>query len=703
LLRSQSLTADLAGVASGLLFVLALPPFHFSPLAWGLALPLLLVCVHRSPTEALVAAYAFGVVASSQAVYGVFAYDPLVALFVQLVCPLWIVLPVALWLWCRRSPLSKGSLLLVPFFWVTSDLLFIEVFSLPMDTSTTLARDLGAVQFASILGAAGLTFMMVLTGVLATFGITAFHNNKPKPGWGWLVIALAVPVSLHLLGHAVWLHESDDPCSVEAQLAQPVIPISQSGNSWRDPAQKIKIRNTVWRYLDEAAKTPAQVFIWPEGSSGLTNFRVQQEANPFVDYARNTHKHLFITATDIDHQGQRFNALFGIRPTGLISRYDKTKLVPLAEKGTVAGSSPAVAPTDFGTVGLGICFEVCFPDHMRQAAEYGVTFLLVSTSDMGFGISSMPELHLAESIIRAVENRRSVLHAANGGPSAIIDPYGRLLIKTRFLEPALLQGCVPGPADASVFSAGGYLFRYLCVLVSVIGFILASLRRFKQRPEKTSVESVALGSLALGLVSGVLVSMVMVAISAWLTSQQAAKTLTVKDIVASLQPTLPTTVPGRNRYASPNHMSVTTLVHIASYYGVEVTADELLKDEERFSSFLTLQDMAQAARDVGLEAELLELHLDQLAQEVMPLIISIGSLNGRYAVLYSIDDDGTPLLFDPLLGLGPAAAEAFTKIFNGKALRVHPPVKAFVSAGGSVQTQPGPWPIYQFYAEQDRD
>ena len=63
----------------------------------------------------------------------------------------------------------------------------------------------------------------------------------------------------------------------------------------------------------------------------------------------------------------------------------------------------------------------------RPFVQQGAKLLVNMTNDAWFKESKAAILHLASSLFRAVENRRTLIRSANTGVSGVIDPYGRIL------------------------------------------------------------------------------------------------------------------------------------------------------------------------------------------------------------------------------------------------------------------------------------
>ena len=139
-------------------------------------------------------------------------------------------------------------------------------------------------------------------------------------------------------------------------------------------------------------------------------------------------------------------SLFTFNSKGeIVSRYDKSKLVPLGEyipfegilggiiqrlspldAHQVPGSANQIFDTPFGRAIASICYESAFPEQFRRQAAVGGQFILSSSNDAHY-TASMPFQHHAQDIMRAIETDRWSTRATNTGYSGFIDPHGRTL------------------------------------------------------------------------------------------------------------------------------------------------------------------------------------------------------------------------------------------------------------------------------------
>lgn len=143
-----------------------------------------------------------------------------------------------------------------------------------------------------------------------------------------------------------------------------------------------------------------------------------------------------------------FNSAFLFDARGIAATYRKRHLVPFGEYIPFESKLPILkrlAPAGFscepgdgtavfevrtpkGTFKVGslICFEDAFPSLARTSVRDGADILATLANDSWFCGSSEAEQHLAQAVLRCIENGRPMMRATNRGVSALIDRHGRV-------------------------------------------------------------------------------------------------------------------------------------------------------------------------------------------------------------------------------------------------------------------------------------
>lgn len=126
-----------------------------------------------------------------------------------------------------------------------------------------------------------------------------------------------------------------------------------------------------------------------------------------------------------------------------------------------------------------ICYEVVYPNLARDAVRSGSQLLTTITNDAWFGRSSAPWQHFEMASLRAIEQGRYLVRAANTGISGIVDPYGRVLARSRLFEPALLVGDVRFLGGFTFYARTGDVFVYACALATLVALVATRRRKVR--------------------------------------------------------------------------------------------------------------------------------------------------------------------------------------------------------------------------------
>jgi apolipoprotein N-acyltransferase len=145
-----------------------------------------------------------------------------------------------------------------------------------------------------------------------------------------------------------------------------------------------------------------------------------------------------------------------------------------------AGSRYAPLPTAAGPAATFVCYEAVFPDLVRRLAR-GAGFLVNLTNDAWFGRSAAPEQHLAMAAVRAVENHRYLVRAANTGISAFVDPFGRIVARAPVERSTVLVETIGTRRGLTPYARSGDVLAAGCAILTLLQAV--ALRTLFRRTE----------------------------------------------------------------------------------------------------------------------------------------------------------------------------------------------------------------------------
>ena len=151
--------------------------------------------------------------------------------------------------------------------------------------------------------------------------------------------------------------------------------------------------------------------------------------------------------------------------------------------GLLAGRREAVLlPVGGHLVSTAICYEVVYPEPgPRSSSRSGSELLTTITNDAWFGRSSAPYQHFEQASMRAIEEGRYLVRAANTGISGIVDPYGRVLQRSNMFESAVMVEDVRFLTDATIYSRIGDVVGWLSVALTLRALLAARDRDSRRR------------------------------------------------------------------------------------------------------------------------------------------------------------------------------------------------------------------------------
>jgi apolipoprotein N-acyltransferase len=405
----------------------------------------------------------------------------------------------------RRIVVKFGppALMAAPLVWVATELGRTHVFGgFPwVLLGYSQASVLPIAQLASVFGVYGVSALVtsVSTG-LAVFGLSVGKSSAGvgrHARYGPLLAPFALVTAIAVWGSARvaaadWTRAGQP---VRVGLIQGNVDQAQK---W-DPARAMKIFGDYLRMTRQAIAEGAQVVIWPESSTPFLFEENRPEAEQVRAIARQAGVPILLGSDEMEHgpPEKYYNSAFLVRADGTTAgAYRKIHLVPFGEYVPLRkllffaaplvqaipgdfspGDSAVLLPVNGHLVSTAICYEIVYPALVRRFVSGGSELLTTITNDAWFGRTSAPYQHFAQASMRAIENGRYLVRSANTGISGVVDPYGRVVARSRIFEQAVIVSTARFLQTSTFYARHGDVFAYASVVMSVAMLVFAPASR----------------------------------------------------------------------------------------------------------------------------------------------------------------------------------------------------------------------------------
>jgi apolipoprotein N-acyltransferase len=357
---------------------------------------------------------------------------------------------------------------------------------------------LAVIQIAEFTGVYGVSAWIVLVNAGLFIILRSLYGDEARVKLRLPIGIILLFISSIFLGYGFFdlsrstntENQKVDVALIQGNIAQHL--------KW-DRAYRDQVINIYKRLTLETAKTQPDLIVWPEAVTPFYFSLDIQRSQQVVDIIKRSGSPLLLGSPFLKYEMGKpklLNSAFFLSEEGEIKeRYDKIHLVPFGEfvpfedllwfvnkmatgvSDFRRGDEPKVftlplkerKDTKFG---VSICFEIVFPELVRQPVKRGAQFLINITNDAWFGKSAASYQHIDMAAMRAVENNVPIVRAANTGITGMIDANGRILKATEiFVEEALLTTIHPSTTPITIYSRFGDIFSFACI----VGMIFISL------------------------------------------------------------------------------------------------------------------------------------------------------------------------------------------------------------------------------------
>ena len=359
-----------------------------------------------------------------------------------------------------------------------------------------------AIQYAEYTGVYGVSFWIVAVNALV-YGLLHERDNTRwrwrlsavslvalcgPPLYGWTVLAASAPTD----------QNRADEGAVRVGLVQNNLGLAKWG-----PGGLERSFESLERLSRTVASAPEQVdlLVWPETALPCYLTLRPQCRSRVQNLVAELGTPILTGASNLELSTREpYNAAFLV-PDAVTEpvAYAKMHLVPFGERTPFRDSIPFLRDIDWtaltGDLGPAefargserttfqlrasgapfsvlICFESVFPDFVRRSVVEGAELLINITNDSWFGRTAGPYQHAQLTVMRAVENRRSIARCATSGISLFVDAYGRTFERTPIFEEAVAIRALPRSRIITFYTRHGDWFPQLnAALAAVLLFL----------------------------------------------------------------------------------------------------------------------------------------------------------------------------------------------------------------------------------------
>ncbi len=484
--------------------IFAFPPFNTGFIALVALVPFFFFAEGKNLKELFRAGYLVGLIWSAGTIFWI-GHATIIGVIGAII---WISFYFAffalLYGWILEK-IGNTAIWTAPFIWVSLELLAsVGSMAFPWNSlANTQTHYPMLIQYISVTGMYGISLWIVFFNVVVFSLIKNLrHKKKVIIFISLIIILIVLPLLYNLLINRKEFNGNE---KVKISLIQ--------GNI--DPYKKwtsgfIYENFYIYRHLTlKAAQMSPDLIVWPE-TAAPCYLRTNNYYRNFMFNLVNNITIPILTGT-IDYEQtdtdeiRRYNSVFLFKPdTNIIESYNKIHLVPFSERVPLVDKLPFLYnlakidlnigdyfPGDSATVfkmrndkdsswvkfSTGICYDSVFPYLNRRFVHNGAQFIVIITNDGWFGTFSGPYQHARIAVLRAIENRVWIVRCANTGISEFIDPFGRIIKKTKLSERTILTQSIYVNNNKTFFSIHGHYFIYFILLFDFFILIVIFIRK----------------------------------------------------------------------------------------------------------------------------------------------------------------------------------------------------------------------------------
>lgn len=328
----------------------------------------------------------------------------------------------------------------------------------------TQYKNIAGIQSASLFGSMFISFIIAAVNALLAEFLNAVLQKQTRIKKAALALsAVIIVLANEIFGYVrLTISDFDTGEAVRVAMLQGNI---KSNEKWDDNMAETIVAQHISMTREAAEKYDADLIVWTETVIPVVLNWHPELINQFQKLAIET-KTTILTGAFYEQENVSgfengvYNAVITFYPDGSYdeSPYFKRHLVPFGEyvpmkklislllpvlsdmnafgNDLLPGKDTEIIETDYGKIGALVCFDSIYEMLTVESVRDGAELITILTNDSWYLDSAAVWQHNAHAVMRAVENGRYVVRAANTGVSSVISPTGDIKCSL----PALVEG-----------------------------------------------------------------------------------------------------------------------------------------------------------------------------------------------------------------------------------------------------------------------
>lgn len=450
--------------------------------------------------------------------------------------PLFMLIPVLVSYGIYKGLRKENAIFLFPLIWVGYEYLDnIWQLSFPwLELGNTETYNLNRIQYADSIGVHGITFVICVISVILYVLVIKLNKKTWKlgsvPSVFSIVLVLALIIGPYVYSYieldsrdnAKYFSTTDSSKLIKSTIIQPNV---DPETKW--VGNKDSLIDAYIKHLNDALNTNSDLYVLHETAAPYYFFEDYNYYNTkkFLDFVNQNRKYLLIgiphlyyypdssvapkesrTSSITKRKYGTFNSAVLLEPDKSVKDFTihkKSRLVPFSERAPYQEYLPFLAKWISWGVGISswqrgdgltlfnlsnpdfkerakfetlICFESVFSDYVSGGVKDGAEFIVIITNDGWFGKSSGPLQHEQYAVLRAIENRKWIIRAAQTGISSYIDPLGNQYDETGLNTEAVISKTIIANDEKTFYSEHGDIIGkagyYILIMSLLLGILL---------------------------------------------------------------------------------------------------------------------------------------------------------------------------------------------------------------------------------------